>query len=333
MKRRVGIFIALLALGGCSLIDDDLSVCGVDLRIDYEMRLTMDMQVAIEAELRAESDSPVAAALRSWLEPIFEGTDHHVELCFYSDDEADEMRDHAIEEVTARRSSFTFYLPRENYMHLAVVNANGNGEVYTYDSVHSSTMYIECADIDTLPSHPTAIYTARYPIVLNDLSEDENRSFVVNLYPVSAAVALVLDTSVHRVPRMEVFLRGTASGFAVKDSAFRYDRPTIVRAEKLDARCYAAVSMPSRDALPALAPQRYMDESEALWELVSRVTLPNGKITETVLSVSEPLLAGDLEIIRCEVQDDGSLMPVGNSHVGASVTLDWKDGGEHEIDI
>jgi hypothetical protein len=62
------------------------------------------------------------------------------------------------------------------------------------------------------------------------------------------------------------------------------------------------------------------------------LTKSDGKVTETVLDIEEPLKAGDLRIIKGELDDDGAVRPY-NSTVGVSVTLDWNDAGHHDIDL
>ena len=52
-------------------------------------------------------------------------------------------------------------------------------------------------------------------------------------------------------------------------------------------------------------------------------------ITETVLSVRESLPAGHLKVLKLQLQDDGQVVPLGSPEVGASVTLDWKEGTEY----
>jgi hypothetical protein len=42
---------------------------------------------------------------------------------------------------------------------------------------------------------------------------------------------------------------------------------------------------------------------------------------------------GTLEIIKVQLNDDGSVTPVQTTQVGASVTLDWKEGTNHEVEI
>ena len=333
LKRRLLIGVLLCALSSCSLIDDDLSVCGVDCKIDYELRLVADLNMSIHAQLRSQKDSAVAKVLENWITPIFAAEQNEAELFFFSTDEADELREHSIEQVTERHQSFTFYLPRDNYLHLASVNVADNGAVTMTGGTHSASMCIETKDLDILPSQKTALYTARYPL---ELDESESQSFEVNLYAASSAVALVLDSSAFDMRKIEVLLEGTASCMTMKDSTFLFGRETHIRLDELTGQCFGAISLPSRDEMPAAIQARHKGKQadvEGLWQLKAHVTLPDGKVTETILSIDEALLAGTIRIIQCEVQDDGSLLPVTTTHVGATVTLDWKEGDEQTIDI
>lgn len=74
-----------------------------------------------------------------------------------------------------------------------------------------------------------------------------------------------------------------------------------------------------------------MDE-ETLWSVRFYATLPDGKVTETVLSIPYALEAGTLQIIKAQLQDDGSIIVVENPEVGATVTLDWKEGNTHDLE-
>lgn len=322
-----------MVLGGCSLIDDDLSVCGVDCRIDYEMRLKTNMRMKVDDVLHAELDKPLADSLAIWLAPIFSAHAHDVELSFFSTDGMDELRHHSTEIVNGRSSTYTFYLPRENYNHLAIVNIADNDQVRLLGKDHSTTYLMETVDSDTLHSLPTAIYTARQPI--NAAGEEENYVFTVDLYMACSAVALVLDDKATTMNHIETYLLGSASAFEVGDSVYTYTNSRPVRCEKVTEQCYSAISLPSRGVadIPAGAPKRSDEDKEIYWQLDVYVTLPDGTITETKLDIDYPLEADALEIIRCNVQNDGSVLPVENAHIGATVVLDWKKGDEHEVDI
>lgn len=338
MKRLWCIVLLAALIGGCSLIDDDLSVCGTDLLVSYQMRLETNVQMTINEELALEIEAPIAAALKQWLSPMFSGKAHDLDMSFYSLDSLDRLRHHQSEVINAEQKSFTLYIPREDYMHMAVVNIADNAYMSLTDTQHSSTARLALSKLDTLPSQPTAVYTARLPM---EMAKDTVEQYSVHLYMTNCAIALAIDTLRTPVEKIDVVLSGTASGFAIRDSVFTYDHPCLCRMEKVMERCYAAVTLPTRDSIVAEekpAPIAHRSPSAisnppALWEMRAYVTLPSGTVTETILSGSEPLRAGTLTIIRTNLNEDGALEPLDNSDVGATVTLDWKQGGEHNIDI
>ena len=95
--------------------------------------------------------------------------------------------------------------------------------------------------------------------------------------------------------------------------------------------CYCSVNFPSRDAAAASSAKR-AEAGPALWQLKVYLTKSDGKVTETVLDIEEPLKAGDLRIIKGELDDDGAVRPY-DSTVGVSVTLDWGNGGDYEWEM
>ncbi len=292
---------------GCCLIDDDLSVCGEEYNLNYEMRLVTEIKLTIEEKLSAETDKPLAEALQKWCDPIFSGYANDLEMDFYSLDGRDELRHHF----------------SDNSMTLL-------------GTQHAATMHLEEVGSDTIESHATSVYSARLPLMLQNIKQDTK--FDVHLYMVSCAVALaVSDSSKNTHPVLsKMLVTGTATGFNVNDSTYSYNRPRVVRAEKVIDRCYAALLLPSRDSLEiAAAPERAesMKADDSLWQIKAYTQLPGGKVTETILSVHHPLKAATLEIIKVYMMDDGSLVPEQAAEVGATVTLDWKDGGSHDIEI
>jgi hypothetical protein len=50
------------------------------------------------------------------------------------------------------------------------------------------------------------------------------------------------------------------------------------------------------------------------------------------LDIQEPLKAGDLKVIKGELDDDCAVRPY-DSTVGVSVTLDWNDGGTYNPEL
>jgi hypothetical protein len=74
------------------------------------------------------------------------------------------------------------------------------------------------------------------------------------------------------------------------------------------------------------------ESDKTYWQFLVYVTREDGTITESVLNVRKKQSAGELKIINAYMSDDGSVQ-TDNQEVGVSVTLNWKEGGEHDIDI
>ena len=96
--RRCDIVVKLLAAAligvlsaSCSVIDDDLSVCGNDYELDYELRLVTNMTTELKTQLTTETELNLAQALRTHLTDIFTDFAHDVDLSFY-DTQGDSLR-------------------------------------------------------------------------------------------------------------------------------------------------------------------------------------------------------------------------------------------------
>ena len=326
--------ILAVATAGCHLIDDDLSVCGADYLINYRMNLVTEVQTTIDEKLSSDIEKPMADALKAWSEPYFEGHAHDLDMSFYSLDGTDELLEHKSDTINAKQKSYTLYIPRKDYRHLAVVNIAENSNVTLMGGQYVSSMRIAQREADTLPSHNTAVYTARLDMYMPE--SDSNLTFNVHLYMASSAVAIVQTNRTATPLRMErVLLSGTASGFSINDSAYAFNHNSLIEAEKVIDGCYAMLSLPSRDAVsaPGGAKAYAKAADNALWQLRVYVPTADGKVTETVLSFPYPLRAGRMEIVKIEIQDDGSVVVGGNPEVAITVTLDWKEGDEHEIEL
>lgn len=332
MKRFAGLLIVLaLSFVGCKIIDDDLSVCGVDYDLLYKMKLVTNVQMTVEEKLGDITEKPIADSLKQWLAPIFSGTAHDLHMNFYATDATGELKQNRYEIINASQKSYTLYIPREDYLHMAIVNMDQNTNMSIEGDAYAPALRVAQRTGDTLASHQTAVYTARLPM---SMSDSASHSFNVNLYMISCAVALAITQPTTAIPPMQVVLSGTATGFNVRDSVFTFSHPSLISSERVMDRCYAMVALPSRDTVASgMMPIKRQTASSALWELKTYVTLPDGKVTETILSVNTPLKAGTLEIIKVQLNDDGSVTPVQTTQVGASVTLDWKEGTNHEVEI
>ena len=70
IKRVFGILLSVFVLGGCCLVNEDLSGCPDDFSTEYEMRLITNVRTEINTVLGLEADLHVATALRDHLSRI-----------------------------------------------------------------------------------------------------------------------------------------------------------------------------------------------------------------------------------------------------------------------
>lgn len=336
----------LLALGGCCLVDEDLSECGTDLQIDYELRLVTNVSTELKTVLGLEGDAHVADALKTYLAPVFTDFANDVDLSFYDVSEPYQVLEHMSEIMNANQSSYTIYLPSRGYSHTAVANIRDNGSVtledndFLYNSVlrqHTT----KGADDNKVSPHRTGIFSTRLDM---DVKANLDQRFDVTLYMVNAASALVLDTSeATGVQDVKVFVEGFATEFQVADSTYVFGGDMLVMTEEIPvndgkSRCFASVHFPSKDPdgtkviIDSQDPFIAEDAENALWKWRCYITLDDGSITETVLGINKPLRPGGLKILKAKVQDTG-IVTTDDPTVGVSVTLDWQDAGHHIIDL
>lgn len=332
------------ALGGCSMIDEDLSDCGKEAKMDYELELITNLSIELETVLDDDLDKDVAEALREYLKNIFTDHAHDVDLSFY-DSQADSSRLHHEQAIMdANQRSYTLYLPMREYMHLAVANLVDNRMVSLTDDNYCHPSKLQQAQGDTITPHTTGLFTARQPI---EVLDGVDQTFLVRLYMANCAAALVVDTQGYDVNGMKVIGSGFASRFSICDSAYVFDAGTpVVKADEIVVKggrqkCFCSVNFPSREpkqtrtVIETEEPFIAQEGDEPLWEFRVYVPKPgsnqsrsDSSITETVFRIRKPLHAGELKIIKGFVNEDGSVMTEA-PEVGVSVTLDWKPGGEY----
>ena len=314
---------------GCSSIDDDRTDCGEEeeeLQLDYELRLVTNMTTELQTQLTTITEVGVANALKTHLEDIFSDFAHDIDLSFYDTEGDKGVLYHKSDVIDANQTTYTLTLPMNKYMHLAVANLVNNAIVDLEDEQHSNSSRLQQQEGKALDSHTTGLFTARQPMeVLSGVSQ----VFNVHLYMANSAVALVLDTKGHEYTDLKVYATGFATQFNISDSVYVYPEASpLIRANKVDTGndllCYCSVNFPSRDEAPA--------GTDTIWQLKVYLTNLDGSITETTLDVKEPLKAGDLRIIKGELDDEGAVRPYGST-VGASVQLDWNSGGSYDPEL
>lgn len=324
---RLAMAALLTAVTLASCIDEDLSECGHDYRIDYSVRLRTNITTEISAELTTPTEQAFGGRLQDALKDVF--TDHarDVYLAFYTDDGS--LSQHEQHQMDASEASYTLYLPVKDYRHIALANADAEPLVAIDGKAGLKTLALQ-QDADTIDSHSVGLFSARRPMHV----EDRDQDFDVTLYMQNCASCLVLSPGDNRPDEVWGYADGFADGFEADDSTYVFDRNTVVRERLLRDEAtglyglYAA-TFPSRATAPEVSPLRRA--SGALWRIYVYVRM-NGKITQTTLSVAEPLCAGQLRIVKGVIKSDGSIA-TNTQSVGVSVKLDWKPGGQHDIEV
>jgi hypothetical protein len=196
--------------------------------------------------------------------------------------------------------------------------------------------------------HESGLFTARRRM---DVLADVDQSFDVHLFMANAATGLVLDKEVGaKFKDIRVEVTGFADGFNIADSTYTYAAESLsagkdirfrtrpVQAEDSETICYTSVHFPSRDlpetkvVIETEEPFTTESADEALWEWIVYVTLEDGTVTLSTLSLRTPLRAGQFKIVRARVYEGGGVSTE-NPMVGVSVTLDWRPGTEHDIEF
>ena len=348
MKRVLGILVFLLAAAGCCLVDEDFSECPDELPISYEMRLVTNIQTEINTVLRMDTDIYVATALRAYLKDIFSDHAHDIDLSFYDVNAPMPVLEHFTDIIDANQTSYTLHIPVRKYMHLAVANIMENEQVSLQgEELCQSSQLVQApgeGEQEVIDPHTTGLFTARLPM---DVLENVSQIFNVNLYMANCATALVVDNTAEGTPEIsdfKAFTTGFASSFNIADSTYVFASNTLVRANRVPVEgeaesLYATVQFPSREPEPESkvvieTSDPFVSDStdKVLWEWIVYVTLPDGSVTETRLHLVNPLRAGQLKIIRVRIGPDGTVS-TDDTSVGVSVTLDWNQGGSHEIPL
>lgn len=338
MRRYIGVLWLLSAalLFSCSTIDDDLSDCGYE--VNYELKLVTNIQTKLQTQLQTDlslqTNVELTTALRTHLGTIFRDYADDVDLSFY-DVQGDSVRlEHNQHEMNGKEEQYTLNIPRRRYLHLATANVGKEEGVDTYDAEKCHKARLMQTHLDTIQSHTTGIFSARYDM---DIKDSISQTFNVHLYMANAATVLVVDTLGSHIRDIQVYATGFATGFHMADSTYTFDeRSPIVRAVPVASSdkqyaCFHTVNFPSRDVptIPVGAPHRANEVSvEPLWEYIVNITTASGSVTRNVLQSHRPLHAEQVLVVHVKLEPNGSSTTY-DPTIGVNVTLNWNNGGQY----
>lgn len=323
-KKSYRIFLIALmtlstAFGLSSCINEDMSKCGKDYKIKYNLRLNTQIHTLIDIDLNTTEERHIANRLKQELGTVF--TDHALDndLSFFI---GKVLYRHEANIMNANSVSYTIYLPRNDYQNLSLANTGSARNVKITGANDCKALALEQEQKDTINSHNIGLFTSRLSIDENDFEHD----LQTTLYMANSSAVVVIDQSKVQPTELWGFVEGMATQFQVNDSTYSSSLNTMVRAKRIN-QDFITNSIPTHDALytvcfPSIKP-------EWRYHVIAKV---NDKYTETIFTMNEPLKAGKLKIIKTRLKEDGSLS-TSNTAVGVSVKLDWKPGGSHDIDI
>ena len=355
----------MIGMQSCSMIDDDLSVCGTDFELALQMQLITNLDLELETVLSAQTDIHTRAILHDYFSDVFTDHAHDISINFYNT-ENDELVYSIHDTIDANQSTYTFYLPKNDYHAIALANLDGNGVVSIRDSANSRMARLVTQGRDTLPTQKTGLFAVSRDVTVIDTADQK---IDLTLHMANSAVALAIDTGNVHVLDMWAILCNTADGLALRDSLYTFSHPKTILMEKVyggkpsKAKRQKPGQLTNGQLIDDLEIEQFSQtESEAVearvgtqesdtiyhrifgcvafpspdesdgygtyYQVKVYVMKTDDTITETVLSVRESLPAGHLKVLKLQLQDDGQVVPLGSPEVGASVTLDWKEGSE-----
>ena len=285
MNWRKIIFSALcavmaVAFEGCCLIDEDMSDCGEEVKLEIDLQLITNLKTELETELALTEETEIKEALREYYSTVFTDKARDVDLSFYATEAPMDRLEHIVDEINDSQAVYQLTLPSRSYWHESVANIAANPTVdYAGDETGFNGMLLQKSLRDTADVHDMALFAARRPM---EVLANVDQTFDVHLYMANAATALVLETTeVPDLKDIKVFEKGFATAFHVSDSVFVFDNPVVVRTDKVDTSAddhftaFASVHFPTQDTredtkviIETEEPFIAEDADHALWHIM-----------------------------------------------------------------
>lgn len=308
-----------------SCIYDDLSDCGTNYRMHYTIQPSQALEQEIASQLTSASEQLLAPRLRAALSPIFTDRAEDINISFL--DSYQQLEYNTSIEMKAHQASYTFYLKPQDYHHVAIANVGTESQLaLTLPSKGLDISFLINNSQDTIPSQSVGIFSSQTQIPASATQQDHSAV----LYMKNCASALVVDRNGYQPTSIEAYVKNTATAFTLSDSTYHFNTPKTVAMQQTTVGnlygLYAATfpSLSEKDVSTPTAQPTY-------WE-VHAIVLMNGKYTKSVFKVETPLHAGDFKIIKGKLLADGSIVTQ-TPNVGVSIELNWKPGGNHDINM
>lgn len=313
-----------------SCIDEDLSDCGVDFAIDYRMQLSASLRMSLDEQLTTPAERELGEVLKSNLAYVLTDRAQVMDLSFFHKD-GGSVAKHLEAEPDANTLAITVYMNKGEYHNIALAATGRVGQVNIDGASSYGTISLQQVAGDTIDSHEAALYMGHTDMSVSNVSEN----YYVPLYMQNSVPVLVVNTGNSQAKPLAAYTSGVASGFRCADSVFVYDRPAVVRTRRVETDALTAfysVCFPSEDRPENRATSVTDDAAESLWKMELYVRTPDGKTVKNTLYVKDPLRAGEIQVIKVNLNDKGEAVAE-NPEVGISVELDWNSGNDFDVEM
>lgn len=309
------ILIAAAASGLASCIDEDMSNCPP---------LMQDMEILYRVGFEQPSD------------PAFDTELSALHTGFWRTADTLAHEDVRLKAELPADLTFRFTLPRHEYTHLATANCWHNASAEQHFDSRFANVVIACPEIspDTIAAMQRPMYAGLLAIP-KDTCRCDYRSYQVTLYPISSKMEITL-TSTEGVTNIRAVVAGTKAAYRPADDSFianpalRTAVPTsMVKPLDTDSVLLAYYTFPTQvgtsdsSADPSLAPT----SSPARWTLTFFGEY-GGKTIMNRRTVEYDLYPGQVYRNSFHFYADDT-----DVETGVEVDLDWKPGGDHDIEI
>ncbi len=332
-RWRVAVPTLLLAATSLSLvscIDEDLSRCGVNYSIDYQLELSTSLRLTLDQQLTTPAEQQLAAALKADMADIMSERAAVMDLSFFTVGDGS-LTQHQTVEPDANSLLMTVYMNLGDYHNIALAATKKNVGISIDNPAMYSGISLAQETADTVDAHHAAIYMGYELLKVDDVSS----RFYVPLYMLNSVPVLVINPNNSPATIIEAYTRRTASGVTCADSTFMYDHSAVVRTLRTDGGglvAYHSVCFPSKDTSDTRAEGNITEAEGSIWEMDVYTRMPDGKYVKNTLYIKDPLKAGEMQVIKVKLDDDGRVIS-DTPEVGVSVELDWKPGGDFDIEI
>lgn len=330
-RWRVALLLSAMSLALTSCINEDLSDCGSSNAIEYRLELSTSLRLSLDEELTTPAEKQLCAALKTALSDIITDRAKIMDLSFFNYS-GGSVAKHFTMQPDANSLSLTVYMDRGDYHNIALAATHEINEVAISGASAYSGISLRQVASDTLDAHGAAIYMGYCRMAI----DNESGHYYVPLYMQNSVPVLVVNPAASPAKMIAAYTRCTASGLLCADSTFVYDHEAVMRTLRTEGgglTAFHSVCFPSADTPVSRVTDDNPTESEGgIWEMDLYTKLPDGKYVKNTLYVKEPLKAGEMKIIKVKLTDDGRVVS-DNPAVGVSVKLDWKPGGDFDVEI